>query len=143
MLKRKLHILGIDSKKDFIEFCIQFIKFGIVGFSNTIISLVVYYICVFMGMHYILSNLIAFIISVLNAYYWNNRYVFKNKETKKTEKSVIIKVFISYGVTFIISTVLLYFWVQILVISKLIAPIINLIITIPMNFLLNKFWAFK
>jgi putative flippase GtrA len=28
-------------------------------------------------------------------------------------------------------------------ISEFIAPILNLIITIPLNFLLNKFWAFR
>jgi putative flippase GtrA len=143
MLKREFHRLGIDSKGTFLQFCMQFIKFGIVGFSNTFISLAIYYICVFIGLHYILSNSIAFVISVFNAYYWNSKFVFKKIETGDTNKFVIVKVFISYGLTFILTTVLLYFWVHILGISVLIAPIINLIITIPINFLLNKFWAFK
>ena len=28
-------------------------------------------------------------------------------------------------------------------VSKLIAPILNLLISVPVNFLLNKFWAFR
>jgi putative flippase GtrA len=28
-------------------------------------------------------------------------------------------------------------------VSKLIAPILNLLVSVPVNFLLNKFWAFR
>ncbi|MEG2931919.1 MAG: GtrA family protein [Ruthenibacterium sp.] len=28
-------------------------------------------------------------------------------------------------------------------VSEWIAPVINLVITIPLNFILNKFWTFK
>lgn len=34
-------------------------------------------------------------------------------------------------------------WVTIFHISKYIAPLINLVISVPINFLINKFWAFK
>lgn len=143
MLKMTFHRLGIKTKADFFQFCVQFIKFGIVGFSNTFISIAIYYICIYIGLHYILSNSIAFAISVLNAYFWNSKFVFQRIETKSKKKLILIKVFASYGLTFIIGTVLLYLWVNILDISQYIAPLINLIITIPLNFILNKFWAFK
>lgn len=132
-------------KKDLIKLFIQFIKFGLVGISNTLISLFIYYLCIFCGVNYIMSNTLAFIISVINAYYWNNRYVFKN-DIDMMKRSVIksfIKVFSSYSFTFVLGTVLLILWVHILHISELIAPLINLCITIPLNFLLNKFWAFR
>lgn len=135
-------------KKEFsgniVEWIIQLIKFGIVGISNTAISLVVYYIFMYLGAHYILANTMGFILGTINAYYWNNKYVFKKK--KNEERSLVkvgTKVFISYGFTFLLSTVLLYLLVDIGGISKLVAPIINLVITIPINFLLNKLWAFK
>jgi len=133
--------LQIKTKEDFFEFVKQFFKFGIVGLSNTFISLGIYYFLVYFEVNYIIANTIAFIISVLNAYYWNNKYVFERKE--KGHAKSIIKVFMSYGSTFLLGTVLLFLMVNFMGISEWIAPLINLIVTIPLNFLLNKFWAFK
>lgn len=132
------------SNKSIIKIITQFIKFGMVGVLNTVISLATYYILIHFNVNYIIANTIGFILGTLNAYYWNNRYVFKKEEDEKrsTVKSGI-KVFISYGFTFLLGTVLLILWVDILNIPEKIAPIINLIITIPLNFVLNKLWAFK
>lgn len=127
--------------KDFINLITQFIKFGIVGVSNTLISLGIYYICVYFGCHYIIANIVGFLISVLNAYYWNKKYVFKAES--KDRFSMLIKTYVSYGITFVLSTVLLYIMVDILKISEYIAPIINLCITVPLNFIINKLWTFK
>lgn len=129
------------------EFIIQFIKFSIVGISNTVINLIIYYILVLFGMNYILANSIGFIISVINAFYWNNRYVFKEDKDhknpiRKTLKK-IIKVYASYTFTFVLGNVLLFAWVELLNISDRIAPILNLIVTVPINFVMNKVWAFK
>ena len=122
---------------------IQFVKFGFVGVSNTLISMAVYYICLALRIHYIAANTLGFVIGTINAYFWNNRYVFRQKEgeIRDTKKS-LAKVFVSYGVTLGISTALLAFWVDGLHISEKAAPILNLLVTIPLNFVLNKFWAF-
>jgi len=119
----------------------QFIKFGIVGLSNTFISLAIYYILIHFKVYYIVENSIAFAVSVLNAYYWNNKFVFK--KSSEGNSKPMIKTFMSYGTTFILSTILLGIMVGHLNISEVIAPIIILIITIPLNFLMNKFWAFR
>ncbi len=121
---------------------IQFIKFGIVGLSNTIISLLVYYICIWLGLHYILANFLGFLVSVLNAFFWNSKCVFKEKQEKSAPKA-FVKVFISYGVSFLLSTILIFLMVEILQISEWLAPLLRLLVTIPLNFLVNKFWAFK
>ncbi len=34
-------------------------------------------------------------------------------------------------------------WVDMLHISEFLAPVINLLFNVPVNFLINKFWAFK
>ena len=128
-------------KEDFWNVIKQFIKFGIVGVSNTLISLLIYYVLIYFKINYIVANTIGFIVSVLNAYYWNNRYVFK--KSNEGNLRPMIKTFVSYGTTFVLSTILLVVMVDYLNISNIIAPILNLIITIPLNFLLNKFWAFK
>lgn len=120
---------------------IQFIKFGIVGCSNTLISLAIYYVLIYFHINYIVANTVGFIVSVLNAYYWNKRFVFK--VDKEKDMKALIRTFVSYGSTFILSTLLLFIMVNQLGISEILVPIINLMITIPLNFVLNKFWAFK
>lgn len=59
----------------------QFIKFGIVGISNTLISYVVYNnVLLRLKMHYIGASIIGFLVSVVNSYYWNNKYTFKEQD---------------------------------------------------------------
>ena len=57
----------------------QFIKFGIVGVSNTAISLAIYYIIYWINPKwYMIGNVAGWVISVANAFFWNNKYVFKS-----------------------------------------------------------------
>lgn len=120
----------------------QFVKFGIVGLSNTLISLSIYYIFIFINKDlYLIGNTVGFVVSVLNSYYWNNRFVFKAEN--RNHIKALSKTFLSYGTTFVLGTVLLIVMVKVLMISEVIAPLLNLIITVPLNFMLNKFWAFK
>lgn len=122
--------------------CEQFIKFAIVGCSNTVINLAVYYFCIYVGIYYLIAYTAGFLVSVTNAFYWNNKFVFKNKKEKSIVKA-FLKVLASYGFSFILSIILMSVMVEALGISSLVAPILKMIITIPINFLLNKVWAFK
>jgi len=124
---------------------IQFVKFGLVGVSNTVISLFVYYCFLWINEEwYLLGNIMGWIVSVANAFFWNERYVFtsENRSWRDTIRK-IAKTYLSYGATFVLSSVLLYIEVEILHWSAVIGPILNLVITIPLNFLLNKFWTFQ
>lgn len=139
-------ITKIEIKDEVWDGLVQFVKFGLVGFSNTIISYATYYILVPFGCNKYVASVIGFVLSVANAFYWNNSYVFK-KDDKVEERSGVlafIKLFFSYaGTGLLLHNALLWLWCDVLHISDMIAPIINLFITIPTNFLLNKFWAFR
>jgi putative flippase GtrA len=138
---KALFKIWIHNKNDIVKFIGQFTKFGIVGISNTLINFIVYYPIAYIGVNYLLAHTLGFVISVLNAYYWNNKYVFQKHENSIFKS--LIKVFASYGLTFIVSTGTLFIMVHYFGISNMIAPMLNLFITVPINFLLNKFWAFK
>ena len=135
----------IQIYKDKKPVIIQFIKFGIVGLSNTFIAYAVYAFFVFINLHYFVANFIAFTVSVINSYYWNNKYVFKsNNKSFKSIAISFIKVYISYSFTgIILGNVLLFIFIDLLHISKYIAPFLGLFISVPLNFILNKKWAFK
>lgn len=131
----------IRSREDRTRIMRQFVKFGFVGFFNTLLSLAIYYSMVSVGVHILIANAVAFILSVLNSYYWNNKYVFS--KTTRGHVKALLRTYAAYSFTFILSTVLLYVMVNNLGISKYLAPLINLCFTIPVNFLINKLWAFK
>lgn len=124
---------------------VQFVKFGLVGVSNTVIAYVVYLLVLQTGAYYVVANLTGFFVSVINAFYWNNRFVFQPEEGKKRSVPLAFcKTLISYsGTGVVLSNALLLLWVELVQIPEEIAPVINLLITIPLNFILNKFWAFK
>ena len=118
----------------------QFVKFGMVGVTNTVVGLGIYYTVVFIGIHYILANLMAFVLSVLNSFLWNRKFVFKTA-AKQTMRQ-ISRVYCAYGTTGLLDTGMLFIMVDFIGISELVAPLINLVWTIPLNFILNKYWVF-
>lgn len=127
------------------EQLIQFLKFGIVGLSNTLISYVVYVLLIAIGVHYLFSSIMGFLASVINAYYWNSKYVFNvDVHEKGFRQKAFIKTFLSYaGTGLVLNNILLWIWIDFFKAPELLGPIINLFITVPLNYLLNKFWAFK
>ena len=137
-------VLRIELTEKQWENFLQFVKFGLVGVSNTVIAYVVYVLVLQLKIHYVIANMIGFFISVINAFYWNNKFVFKSEEGEhRSIWKAFLKTLISYsGTGVVLANILLVLWVEIVHLPKEIAPIINLLITIPLNFLLNKFWAF-
>ena len=119
----------------------QFLKFCIVGVSNTGVYLGTYCLLLYLGTYYLLANIVGFIVSVFNAYIWSKKYVFKPKQKSNTQ--ILIRTYTAYGCTTLVSTCLIYGMVEYMGISKYVAPLISLLITIPLNFVLNKFWSFK
>ena len=182
-----------DGKRNGVKF-MQFIKFGLVGVLNTLISEGIYVIIVFFGGHYLVASLVGFVLSVLNAYYWNNKYVFVEEdaggaeslkgervrpagETEVTQEDTgrpqrvwwktLLKTYVAYAGGYLLNVVLLILWIDIVRISRwfgglaqlcsawgierldaqtlgeIAAAGINLIITVPLNFVVNKYWAFR
>lgn len=137
--------LGVETKEDFFKLAWQFFKFGLVGVSNTAVSMGIYYLFLWINPDlYMVGSILGTILSILNAFIWNDLFVFTgNPKDIKSILKRLIKTYVSYGGTSILSNVLLWAEVSLLSLSKVYAPIINLIITIPLNYLINKFWTFS
>ena len=147
----------------------QFIKFGLVGVSNTLISEGIYCVLVFFKVPYLLAYFIGFMVSVLNAYYWSNKYVFKADpgQGERVWWKVLLKTYAAYFWGFAVSSALLMFWIDFVelpqymggvadvfaghgfsrfdaqFLGEALAAGINLLITVPMNYFVNKYWAYK
>lgn len=129
-------------KKPFKQTGVQFIKFSVIGASNTLVNMAVYSIVVLLNPEfYLLGNALGWALGVLNSYFWNNRYVFKDAKGKMPAK--LAKMYVSYAAGLAVSTLLLYLYVDIFNIQELVAYLLTIVFTVPINFLLNKFWAFK
>ncbi len=101
---RLLHIRLSEGQWEALK---QFVKFGMIGVTNTAVSYCIYLAVLlflqsrnlFPDTDYLIGNVLSFLLSVLWSFYWNRRFVFRPEE--------------------------------------------GLLISVPVNFLLNKFWAFR
>ena len=119
---------------------LQFFKFGVIGMSNAAVYFLVCYFLLWMDVNYLLSSLVAWTGSVLHAFYWNRRYVFS---FHGVWWKMLLKTYVVYSVSFVVGLLLIFLLVEVVGISKMWAPWMTLVITVPINFVLNKFWAFK
>ena len=141
-MKELLAQLKSINKDNWKHILIQFIKFGIIGVSNAIVSTAIYYLFIWINTDlYFVGNIAGWIVSVFNSFFWNNIFVFRDSQFQWWKK--LLRTYIAYGGSFLIGSLLLVLQVQVIGISAWLAPWINLVIIIPLNFIMNKFWAFK
>ena len=135
-----------EIKRKYKDSIIQFLKFGIVGGINTNVSYAITNIGFYVfNLHPQICNAVAFAITVFISFILNSQFVFtQSKEEKPPFLRALFKVYVSYSITgLFLMGILLYIEESIFGIPHYIATLANLIVTIPINFILNKFWAYK
>ncbi len=151
ILRKLIKLFKKDLSDQVLHSLTQFLLFGIVGVSNTVISYLLN-ILVLALLHpyhlawdYVAGNMVAFLLSVLWSFYWNNRIVFTQKEgSERSLWKALLKAYAAYGFTgIILNNILSWLWISVFHISKYVAPLINLVISVPLNFVINKLWTFK
>ena len=147
------HALHINLNENQMEGFLQFVKFGMIGLSNTAVSYALYLVTLLVLQHqgwfpktdYLIGNAVGFAVSVLWSFYWNRKFVFHAEEGKEIPwVQALLKTYISYAFTgLFLNSILSALWVELFGMPKVYAPILNLLISVPLNFLMNKFWAFR
>ena len=119
----------------------KFVKFGLVGVLNTLINWIIFALLNFIGVYYIVANVIAYVIATANSYIWNSKWVFKynGKNKKETTANFVILNLIGLG----LNTGILYLLVDMVGFNKLIALVITTGIVMIINYIVNKLWVFK
>ena len=65
---------------------IQLLKYGVIGVMNTLITFVAFYLFnTKLGVPYGLSNIIGYVLGVVNSFVWNRSWVFKTGGDFKRE----------------------------------------------------------
>ena len=121
----------------------QFIKFALVGCSNSLICIVVCYLIIWIGgkAYYLLGQTFGYIVAVLNSFYWNSRRVFSDYHGNP--KVAFVKMCLCNVVIYVLQIAISFLSVNLLEVSEWIAPILAVLIALPVNFTLNKLFAFR
>lgn len=125
----------------------EIINYLIIGFCTVIISLIVYYLCVYtiFDPHdpFLLqcANVISWICAVLFAYFTNRKFVFNSKEKNKFKEFIT---FIgSRIITLLLDMLFMFVTVTCLSQNDKLCKIIAQVIVIILNYVLSKFFVFK
>jgi len=120
---------------------IQFIKFGIVGVSNTLLTAGVIWILmkVFHCSDYV-SNFVGYIIGLANSFVWNRKWTFESK----TKVSVtVFKFIVTFAISYLFQLGNLYLLLHFTYIDPYLCQILSIVVYTLINFILNKNYTFK
>lgn len=120
----------------------QFVKFGIVGLSSTVIDWGIYlFLTRIFGIFYLMAKMLSFSVAVLNSYIWNRRWTFRSNDPQKLKQ--FIKFLTISLVGLVINSTIMYIAVEHLKLNDIYGLFLATAIVLSWNFLANKFYTFK
>ncbi len=120
---------------------VQFVKFGIVGVSNTLLTFVIYTLLLkVFGVFYILASAIGFVVGATNGFILNRRWTFAGHvgDSLTPVRWGIVQ---SCGLG--INLGLLYLLVHDAKIDELVAQAIATVVVTISTFFVNRAWTFR
>ncbi|MNI85331.1 GtrA-like protein [compost metagenome] len=111
----------------------EFFKFIISGVLNTIATYLIY-LLLLVFLEYSLAYTVSYLSGIFISYCLNTLFVFKEKISLKT----FLKYPIVYVVQYVINLIMIFILVEHLGFSEQIVPLIVVVTTIPITFLLSK-----
>ena len=120
----------------------EVIMYLIFGILTTVVNIVVYYMMADMlQVHYMISNIVAWFLSVLFAYVTNRKYVFESKSNE------IIKEMVSFFgarlATGVMDMAFMWIFVGLGLLPDFVAKVITNVFVIIANYILSKLVVFK
>ncbi|MDR0769447.1 MAG: GtrA family protein [Dysgonamonadaceae bacterium] len=141
------------------DFLIQTIKYGVVGVTNTLLTMVTIWVMmrvVFLSeegekissLALSVSNTVGYIVGLINSFIWNRSWTFKSKNKWTPD---FIRFMIAFLVCFIIQLVLvnvLYKRMEMAGLTEItgaaeICQFAGIVVYTILNFILNKYFTFK
>lgn len=120
---------------------IQFLKFGIVGVSNTLLTAATIWILLkSLNSSDYLANIIGYIIGLINSFIWNRKWTFENKQSVKDTLYKFIGIF---AISYLAQLGNLYLLLHHTSIDSYVCQLLSIVIYTVINFALNKYYTFK
>jgi putative flippase GtrA len=119
----------------------QFIKFCLVGISNTLVTaLVIWLLLKIAGASDVFANIVGYVAGFINSFVWNRKWTFASKlKIKDTFYKFLLTFVLSYLVQFAVMEWLIHS----LSINNYWCHLLAMIPFTLVNFLLNKFYTFR
>jgi dolichol-phosphate mannosyltransferase len=120
---------------------VQLVKFCLVGGSGYAVNLATFALCVkVFDMHHLLAATAAFVVAVLNNFWWNRHWTFKARDGHAGFQAA--RFFAVSVVAFLFAASVLELLVSVFGVSELPAQAISIVAATPLNFVGNKMWSF-
>jgi putative flippase GtrA len=121
---------------------LQLVRFAAVGATGYAVNLIVFAICVHvLKIDYKLAAVVAFVVSVVNNFWWNRHWTFSAKAQRPIQQGA--KFFAVSLVTFGFTYVVLVSLVDGAGMAKLVAQAIAIAAGTPLSFVGQKLWSFR
>jgi putative flippase GtrA len=121
---------------------LQLVRFAAVGASGYVVNLAVFAACVhLLAVNYKLAAVAAFVVSVVNNFWWNRHWTFSAKQAHPGRQG--LRFFAVSLVTFGFTYVLLVSLVDGAGTAKLVAQAISIAAGTPLSFVGQKLWSFR
>ncbi|HEY6775072.1 MAG TPA: GtrA family protein [Thermoleophilaceae bacterium] len=121
---------------------VQLIKFCAVGGSGYVVNLCVFALCVeVLGLHHLIGATVAFIVAVLNNFWWNRHWTFKAGQGHAGFQAA--RFFIVSVAAFLFAATVLELLVSVVELPELPSQAIAIVAATPLNFIGNKMWSFR
>jgi len=120
---------------------VQFVKFGIVGVSNTLLTFAVYTLLLkVFGVWYLAASAIGFIVGAVNGFLLNRRWTFRGHVG---DAFTPVRWTVVQGCGLLTNLGLVYLFVEEISLDKLIAQACATAVVTVITFLVNRAWTFR
>jgi putative flippase GtrA len=116
----------------------MFIRYVVIGVLTTVVNLVVFFLLKHLGMNYLIANTIAWLVSVIFAFFTNKQIVFQSKSKNAAAFAEMVLFFILRGVSLALDDGLMYLGVSVLLWNTGLVKIAVQIIVIITNYIFSK-----
>ncbi len=119
---------------------VQFVKFGIVGVSNTLLFFAVYTLLLKLGVWYLAASGIGFIVGAVNGFLLNRRWTFAGHVG---DALTPVRWTVVQGCGLLLNLALVAACVEVLGLDKFIGQAIAIVVVVVVTFLANRAWTFR
>lgn len=120
---------------------IQFVKFGIVGVSNTLLFLAVYTLLVEgLGVWYLAASALGFLVGAVNGFLLNRRWTFRGHVG---DALTPVRWGVVQGCGLLLNLGLVALCVESLGMGKLLGQAVAIAIVVVVTFVANRAWTFR
>src|SRR5579871_1005673 len=118
----------------------QFVKYGVVGASNTVLTFVVYTVLEKLGVNYLVALPLGYAVGALNSYLLNRRWTFRAHDIAHTTAGTRFAIVQVAAIA--VNELLLYVFVHHLGVDKIASQAILTVPVLVVTFVANRYWSF-